>query len=63
MDWKRLVQFALLGSGDWEQMPSCWHAFRSASSSPSPEGTNCSSPAAGKRCTRRSLRPMSRFPT
>jgi putative oxidoreductase len=39
VDWKRLVQFALLGSSDLEQMPSCWYAFRSGCSSPSPGQT------------------------
>ena len=28
MDWKRLVQFALLGSGDLEEYASCWRLLR-----------------------------------
>ena len=62
VDWKRLVQFALLGSSDLDNMPSCWYAFRSGGSSPSPGQTNCLSPAARNLFTKRSLRPMSRFP-
>ena len=63
MDWKRLVQFALLGSSDLEQYAILLDAFRSGCSSPSPGQTNCLSPAARKLFTKRSLWPKSRFLT
>ena len=46
----------------WNNMPSCWFAFRSACSSPSPGQKNCFLPAAQNLFTRRSSRPKSRFP-
>jgi hypothetical protein len=62
MDWKRLVEFALRVAVIWNNMPSCWYAFRSGYSSPSPGQTNCLSSAARKRFTKPSLRPKSPFP-
>ena len=66
MDWKWLVQFALLGSSDLE--PYAILLVRVSlglffAISGDKQQTNCSSPAAGKLCTKRSLRPKCRFPT
>jgi len=63
VDWKRLVEFALLGSSDLEQYDILLVRVSIGCSSPSPGQTSCLSPAAGKLCTKRSFRPKSRFPT
>ena len=63
MDWKRLVQFALLGSSDLEQYAillvrvslGLFFAISGANKLFVAGGT--------KPCTKRSLRPKSRFPT
>jgi len=63
VDWKRLVQFALLGSSGLEQYAILLVRVSLGLFFAISGQINCSSPAARKRCTKRSLRPKSRFPT
>ena len=62
MDWKRLVQFALLGSSDLEQYAILLIRVSIGLFFAISGQTNCLSPAARNLFTRHSLRPKSRFP-
>ena len=62
VDWKRLVQFALLGSSGLEQYAILLTRVSLGLFFAISGQRNCLSPAAGKLCTKRSLRPKSRFP-
>jgi hypothetical protein len=57
MDWKRLIQFALSGSGDLEQYAILLVRVSIGCSLPSPGQTNYLSPAAPNLFTKRWFRP------
>ena len=61
MDWKRLVQYALLGSRDLEQYAILLVRVSLGLFLLSPGQTNCLSPAEGKTCMKRSFGPKFHF--
>ncbi len=62
MDWKQLVQFALLGNSDLEQSAILLVRISIGLFFAISGQTNCLSPVARNLCTTRSLRRKSRFP-
>ena len=63
MDWKRLVQFGLLGSSDLEQYAILLIRVSVGLFFAISGANKLFAPAARKRCTKCSLRPKSHFPT